>query len=101
MSSGECRMCIVYAVDMVAVGVLLERLGVVVCACNLTTWRPGGRNRRRWDLRPSSAHVDRASALSTASIWGSHRKVRTPGRLRRSAPGQGGNPAAKSSHVVQ
>ncbi len=76
-------------------------LGVVACVCNLATGGPGGGNCRCWGFRPSSAHVDRASVLSSASIWRPCRRVRSPGCLRRGAPGQGGNPAAKSPHVVQ
>lgn len=70
-------------------------LDVVVCVCNLTAWRPGGGNCRRWDLRPSSAHVDRASALSTASIWGSYRRVESSRSPKAEHTGPGGKPSSQ------
>ena len=46
-------------------------------------------------------HVELASALRLASTWSSWGSPRSPGCLRRGAPGQRGNPAAKSFHVDQ
>ena len=46
-------------------------------------------------------HVDLASALRPPSIWPSPRSWRGSGCLRRGESGQGGNPAAKSSHGGQ
>lgn len=77
------------------------RLGVVACACNLATWRPGcgiSWDREFWHM---GAHVDRASTLSTAPIWMTCRRAGCPGRLRRGGPAQGGNPAGKSPRVVR
>ena len=48
-----------------------------------------------------ACHVDRVSALSSASIWWSWRSSGFPGCLRRDEPAQGGNPAGKSPRVEQ
>ena len=47
-----------------------KRLGVVACACNKATWGPGGGSRCRWESRPALVHVDWASMLGAAPIWG-------------------------------
>ena len=54
-----------------------------------------------WEPCGASTYVDRASALSSASIWTSQGSLRWPGCLRRNEPGEARKGAAKSSHVDQ
>ena len=53
-----------------------------------------------WELCGDSTCVDRASALSLASIWRFRGSPECPGCLRRNVPGQARKGAAKSSHAV-
>ena len=65
---------------------------------------PGGLSQRTaWGrgFCSRACHVDRVSALSSASIWWSWRSSGFPGCLRRDEPAQGGNPAGKSPRVTQ
>ena len=80
---------------------LRSRLGVVACSCNPATWRSGLRT--VWGRGSCSpvCYVDRASALSSASIWSSRGSLGGPGCLRRDVSAQGGNTAGKSSRVEQ
>lgn len=77
------------------------QLGVVARACNPATWRLGVGISRVRGFCGWIVHVDRASTLSTAPIWSCCRRATVPGRLRRGAPAQGGNPAGKSPRVVR
>ena len=78
-----------------------SRLGVVACSCNPATWRSGLRT--VWGRGSCSpvCYVDRASALSSASIWSSRGSLGGPGCLRRDVSAHGGNTAGKSSRVEQ
>ena len=75
--------------------------GVVAHACNPATWRLGCLNGLRSGSLGRLSYVDRVSTLSSASIWGTWRNLRSPGRLKRSESAQGGNTAGKSFRVKQ
>jgi len=46
------------------------------------------------------SYVDRVSALSLASIWGTWRSLSSPGWLKRSEPAQGGSRAHASGQIT-
>ena len=64
-------------------------------------WRPGFGMVWGRETCGAFVYVDRASALSSASIWDTKGSLGSPGGIRRGGTGQGGNPAAKTSRVEQ
>lgn len=54
-----------------------------------------------WEFCPLLSHVDRASRLSTVSIWWNWGSLEPPGRLRRGEPAQNGNVAGKIPRTVR
>ena len=99
-----CSMCVsdshLYPIDLVVFLWCLQT-GSVASSCNPASGRSDIGTMWGGEFWLCLIHVELASALRLASTWSSWGSPRSPGCLRRGAPGQRGNPAAKSFHVDQ
>ena len=104
--------CIMYVLDLKAklvpnytenrlVFLCHLQAGSVANSCNPASGRSDIGTMWGGELWLHPVHVELASALRLASTWSSWGSPRRPGCLRRGAPGQRGNPAAKSFRVDQ